>query len=574
MTESRPTAKKADPRIGQTISDKYRIDRKLGEGGMGAVYEAEHTLIGRKVAIKLLRPEVAEEESILTRFQREARAATAIGHDHIVEVMDMGSLDDGSTFMILEYLQGQDLDELLKSERLTVGRLVHILDQTCDALAAAHAKGIIHRDLKPANIFLVDKPSDRDFVKVLDFGIAKQHAAEGAEASGLTQTGVALGTPAYMSPEQAQNVKGIDHRSDIYSLGVILFEALAGRRPFEGESFVQLMVAVVCDPAPSLSLLRPDLPTELTQLVDHLLSKDPEERVQDCLSLREALRPFADLDDDPDSVPTEATSADSTPTEAATQADRPQARADAAKADAAKAELPPTAVEKALLETMPAPKAEGRPDQPSIAGVEVDRDRPQKKRGLMIALVAAGAVILLGGVLAFAGVFGDEADATEEPPTAASQTPDPPEKAQPLVRVQIETEPSHAILFLDDERIANPFDAELPQQQEPRSIKAQLEGFETVTESLSLRYAQTIHLELDPLTAEVDAGADETDATPAVATKREPRRPRRTAKRSPTPTKTEPPANEPAKTKTEPPPEPPPPTKEPEEPSSPLKRIF
>ncbi|MCA9602619.1 MAG: serine/threonine protein kinase, partial [Myxococcales bacterium] len=195
----------ADDKVGLVLGGKYRILRKLGAGGMGSVYEAEHELIGKRVAIKTLNAEFVKEPSVVERFRREARAATAAGNEHIIDVTDLGELPDGSPFLVMEFLEGQDFSGVLESEgALPAGRVARIVRQVCDALGAAHAQGIVHRDLKPENIFLVQRKGDRDFVKVLDFGISKmREAGEGVNKS-LTQTGTALGTPHYMSPEQAQ----------------------------------------------------------------------------------------------------------------------------------------------------------------------------------------------------------------------------------------------------------------------------------------------------------------------------------------------------------------------------------
>ena len=202
----------ADPLVGMVLQDRYRIVRKLGEGGMGAVYEGEHILIKRRVAIKCLHSQFAQNPEIVARFHREALAATSIGHQNIIEVTDMGRFDDGSVFMVLEFLNGRDWSHDIDNQGAQpVGKVIEIITQVCEALTAAHAKGIIHRDLKPENVFLINRHGTNNFVKVLDFGISKFKDASGGPGKAMTQTGATLGTPYYMAPEQAQGKK--DYRS-------------------------------------------------------------------------------------------------------------------------------------------------------------------------------------------------------------------------------------------------------------------------------------------------------------------------------------------------------------------------
>jgi len=214
------------------LQGRYRIIRPLGVGGMGAVYEAEHVKIEKRVVVKCLHPELARREIVVKRFHREALAAAQIGHENIIDVSDLGQLDDGSVFMVMEYLEGCDFAELIYREGpQPIGRVAHIMTQICEALAAAHEKGIVHRDLKPENIFITDRHKDSFFVKVIDFGISKFVDAANLASGKLTKTGVLIGTPWYMSPEQIDGNLDIDHRTDIYALGVILYNALTGRHP-------------------------------------------------------------------------------------------------------------------------------------------------------------------------------------------------------------------------------------------------------------------------------------------------------------------------------------------------------
>ncbi len=277
--------------VGQVVADRYRVLGLLGEGGMGAVYFAEHTLIGRKVALKRLHPELATDANSVARFQREARAAAAIGHRHIVEVLDLGYGADGAPFLIMEYLRGQSLAELLRKEaRLAPARACRIVGQVLAALAAVHDSKIVHRDLKPDNVFLVRRRADPDFVKVLDFGISKMNIDDD-EGLKLTKTGVMLGTPYYMSPEQARGMKVVDRRVDIYAIGVILYEALSGELPHRAENYHALLLQILAKEPTPLAERAPGVPPELADVVHRAMAKNPAERFQSARSMQLALVP-------------------------------------------------------------------------------------------------------------------------------------------------------------------------------------------------------------------------------------------------------------------------------------------
>jgi serine/threonine-protein kinase len=222
--------------VGQVIADRYRLTKKLGEGGMGEVYEAQHIYIEKRVALKLLRPEIMSNQEAVTRFYQEARSASAIGHDNIVEIDDFGKLPDGRVYLSMEYLEGESLNDALQMP-MDLGRALDIVIQVGKGLAAAHAKNIVHRDMKPENVFLVHKDG-KETAKILDFGIAKVSGTEGNQH--LTRTGTIFGTPHYMSPEQALG-KALDHRTDIYSVGVIMYEMFTGTVPFKAESFMGIL---------------------------------------------------------------------------------------------------------------------------------------------------------------------------------------------------------------------------------------------------------------------------------------------------------------------------------------------
>jgi serine/threonine protein kinase len=226
------------------------VTRKIGQGGMGAVYEATHTLIGKRVAVKVLLDKYARKEQVVARLEQEARLASAIGHEHIIDITDFGQTDDGRTFVVMEFLEGESLAELLNREGpLPEQRIIDIARQIASALGAAHAKGIVHRDVKPDNVFLLRR-KDKDFVKVVDFGISKslrQSDAGEADSPRLTQTGMVLGTPLYMSPEQARGDEELDARIDVYALGVIMYELATGRVPFTGTNYLAIISQVLND---------------------------------------------------------------------------------------------------------------------------------------------------------------------------------------------------------------------------------------------------------------------------------------------------------------------------------------
>ncbi len=273
------------PMIGRTVGN-YVIGKLIGQGGMGAVYLAEHPRIGRKVAVKVLLPQLSQSAELVQRFFNEARAATAIANEHIIDVLDFGELDDGASYIVMEWLEGRSLAELLREQKkLPLDRVIRIARGIGEALTAAHANGIVHRDLKPDNIFLVRKGGDPEFVKVLDFGIAKL-LADGADLK--TRTGAIMGTPHYMSPEQC-NGTNVDERTDVYALGVILFEMLTGRLPFEAGGLAELLVAHLSKPPPPLRSLDTTIPPVVELAVLQALEKDRARRFQSVEALVAAL---------------------------------------------------------------------------------------------------------------------------------------------------------------------------------------------------------------------------------------------------------------------------------------------
>jgi serine/threonine protein kinase len=265
-----------------SVVGAYRLLSLLGEGGMGRVYLAEHVKLGRRVALKMLRSEFANNPNAVRRFFDEARAVNQIRHDNIIEVTDfVEGVGGGESYFIMELLVGTDLAQLQLSGPLSLPRVLHIARQVCSALAAAHDAGIVHRDLKPENVFIVNRTSDSEFVKILDFGVAKLTDPLNM-MQGQTQAGAILGTPEYMSPEQAGGT-AVDHRTDIYAFGVILYELIAGRRPFNGQSFGEYVIAhlsVAPTPPSQLTSTTQAIPEALEALIMQCLAKPPPARPQ------------------------------------------------------------------------------------------------------------------------------------------------------------------------------------------------------------------------------------------------------------------------------------------------------
>jgi serine/threonine-protein kinase len=277
------------------LAGRYEVIRRIGEGGMGAVYEARHTLIGKRVAVKVLLEKLVSKSDFVARLLQEARLASSIGHENIVDVTDFGTTDDGRSFVVMEFLDGESLAELTMREApLPIERSLRIARQAASALGAAHAKGIFHRDVKPENIYLVRR-GDADFVKVVDFGISKAvkpgGGEEGAEGYRLTHTGLLLGTPLYMSPEQARGEEDLDHRVDIWALGVMLYECLTGEVPFRANNYLQIISQVLTHTPLPPSQLRPELgiPDAVEAVVMRAMEKDRSRRYQTMAELERDL---------------------------------------------------------------------------------------------------------------------------------------------------------------------------------------------------------------------------------------------------------------------------------------------
>jgi serine/threonine-protein kinase len=396
-------------RIGEVVGGRYQIVSLLGEGGMGMVYEAKHTFVGRRFAIKFLRPEYARDQDMLVRFQREARAAGALESENIAAVTDFGVDPSGAPFIVMEHLAGDDLGHLLaRTGRMAVSRAVGVIMQACRGLAVAHASWIVHRDLKPGNLFVLRRADGGDLVKVIDFGIAKLRSAAD-DAPSKTKTGAMMGTPHYMPPEQARGQREIDHRADIYALGAILYEALAGAKPHEGDSYNAILFDILNRPPTPLRALRPGLPEGLCVVVERAMAFEPEGRLGSAAELADALAPYA--------APSPAAGAPAPVAAAGAGAD----------ADAFTMRTPPTNAGE--------PEAAGAPRTPRVAR---GKSRPTSSTGRPArdragTIVAVALVLAAGGGLWAWRARGSGPRAEAGAPTAPAPAPAPPALAPPPI---------------------------------------------------------------------------------------------------------------------------------------------
>ena len=280
---------------GAIIGQRFRVDSVIAEGGMGVVYKGWHLVLEHPIAIKVMRAEFASDPEAVTRFLNEARASAQLHGIHMPHVLDMGRIENGPPFMILEYLEGQDLRAVLsRNGPVPLSRAVSYILQACEAVSEVHAHDIVHRDLKPENLFITPAPNGTEILKVIDFGISKR--LDSSDRS-ITIENQSLGSPQYMAPEQMATPNKVDWRADIWSLGVVLFELLTKSVPFPGDTLHVICVKVMCDEPVSLSSLRPDLPSEIERIVARCLCKEPEDRFSSTRELADALAPFAECED-------------------------------------------------------------------------------------------------------------------------------------------------------------------------------------------------------------------------------------------------------------------------------------
>ncbi|KYF88398.1 protein kinase, partial [Sorangium cellulosum] len=278
---------------GTVIARKYRVERTIGRGGMGLVVEALHLDLDTRVAIKFLLPEFMSYTEAAERFMREARTVAKLQTHHVVRVLDVAALESGEPYMVMELLDGEDLAcHAAEAGTLAIGECIDHIVQACEALAEAHALGIVHRDLKPANLFLTKRPDGAPLIKVLDFGVSKILTGDTGNVS-LTQTTTILGSALYMSPEQMRSSKSVDPRTDIYALGVCLFEIIGGRPPYVADSFPELCAKIYTSPPEPLQDLRPEVPEGLVEVIEKSIAREPEDRYQSIAEFVQALAPYA-----------------------------------------------------------------------------------------------------------------------------------------------------------------------------------------------------------------------------------------------------------------------------------------
>ena len=286
MTDSAPV------REGDLLAGKYRVERVLGSGGMGVVVAAMHEQLEQRVAIKFVRDEALGNTDAVQRFLREARAAVKLKSEHAAKVLDVGTLESGAPYMVMEYLEGGDLSQILDDQGpLPIQTAAEYIVQACEAIAEAHAGGIVHRDIKPQNLFLAKSVGGAGKIKVLDFGVSKSMVTSGA--GGLTQTRSMLGSPLYMSPEQMRSSRDVDARADVWALGVVLYELLTKRWPFEAESMPELCLKVVSEQPTPVTTYRPDVPPGVVAVIARCLQRDPDQRYANAAELATALETFA-----------------------------------------------------------------------------------------------------------------------------------------------------------------------------------------------------------------------------------------------------------------------------------------
>jgi serine/threonine-protein kinase len=471
--------------LGQTVGN-YRVIAKLGEGGMGAVFLAEHPVIGRRAALKVIHPQHARNAEVVARFVNEATAISRIGHEHIVEVTDFGRTPAGDFYFIMEHLDGEPLSALLAREApLPTARALSIAAQIADALQSSHAHGVIHRDVKPENVFLVSRAGDPTFVKVLDFGLAKLVHGTGA-AVPESRAGTVMGTPHYMSPEQCRGGAEIDHRSDVYALGVVLYEMLTGKLPFAGEAYGEVLLKQVTMQPPSARTFVPDLPEALELVIMRALAKDPAERFATMAGLRAALLAVG--------------RAGHANVRATLHGGLPR-HVLAAPSRTAFA-TPPLAAPEPRRSTTLEHSAGQLDDDPSLDRVP----RNQKGRAFALATVA-----VLGGMALAAGVTRDD----DAPLPAAP--PAPVAAAPGLVPVSFSSDPDGAtVLGADGETLGTtPLTIQLPRADAPAAFFFRKDGFEAKSMSLIPNVPSSMFALLRPVERPAErAGA--LAATPAA----------------------------------------------------------
>jgi serine/threonine-protein kinase len=427
--------------IGELLDKKYRIVRLLGEGGMGAVYEGQNVRIHHRVAIKVLHEGVASSSDIVQRFEREAQAAGQIGSEHIVEVYDLGELPGGARYMVMEYLDGENLSKRLERfGRMPPDSLVPIMLQLLEGLGAAHRARIVHRDLKPDNIFLQRNKNGQDFVKIVDFGVSKFNVLGSESQMRMTRTGSVFGTPYYMSPEQAKGEKSSDHRSDVYSAGVVLYECTTGQVPFHGETFNELMFKIALEQPPDPEMLVLGLDPRFAAIIRTAMAREPAKRYQSASEFAQAILQWtraAGMQSFPDAslrmvaapVVDGATLSVQPLVDPAVAAHRAALQGTPATANVSVQRVAPTpagATNAPSTATPPGPANEGSPaNAGSLNVVAVGSVAIEKRSSAgLVALIAAAVMLVAGGGL-IVGIKLKKATPPVAVDTAATHAPPP-----------------------------------------------------------------------------------------------------------------------------------------------------
>ncbi len=416
--------------VNTVVAGRYKVQRRLGEGGMGVVYEAIDERLEKRVAVKVLRDDFARRQDVVARFTQEAKSAARIKHENVLDVTDYGQTDDGSFFIAMELLTGTDLADVLQADGVVAqDRGVEVAIQVCRALQAAHQKGIVHRDMKPENVFLVRTDDGRELVKIVDFGIAQMKDISGSSEGSrkLTRTGMIFGTPEYMSPEQAAG-KPVDQRVDVYASGVILYEMFAGRVPFMGDTFMGILTKHMFEQPPPLKQVNPavNIPLELEAIIFKALAKDPSERYQSMQEFGDDLQRF-----------------------------RAGQRTNASYASPSMPVIPPTAAQVLGVPSQGGPgylQPSFQGDANAIPSRTVEGElTTSRKRPVLIAVGVAIFLLLGVGVVAAVALSNSPSgpEAPERPQTQAPQTPQqnpqqtPPQNTQP--QTQPQTQPHEAV---------------------------------------------------------------------------------------------------------------------------------
>ncbi len=482
------------PQVGDVIAEKYRIDGLLGDGGMGVVAKATHLHLKKPVAIKLLRPEIALRKDAVARFLREAQAASSLQSEHVIRVHDVSSEHEVRPYIVMEYLSGVDLGTWAEQHApMPVDQTVAFVLQACEGLAEAHARGIVHRDLKPSNLHVSHRADGSPFIKILDFGISKvKDDTRGPEANNLTASRELLGSPLYMSPEQVRGASGVDARSDIWSLGVILYELLTGQPPFDAPTLADLMARILFEPPRPPSELRQELAGPLDALILRCLSKEADARPQSVAELAETLVPWADAETRVYVDRVMRIAGRSAMAPGSRLPERTPAPEQNATAALRLASDPSAATIRAAMGPVPAVTAETRPGTVEGAG----EGQPRRTGGAVwIAAIAAVAVVGLsvGGLVVMRGGAGSareavSAEATSatapvptQPVTASASASGPPAEAATVV-VKLRIDPADAVVELDGERVSGS-SVVLPRSSSSRKVVVAARGFATTTQS-------------------------------------------------------------------------------------------